>query len=111
MNAISGRWTRATGAALALSRPLWLPLWRMLNPPLPLPLQLHLLLLEADRARTVHQLAAVQALGLSWLAAQHLLLLERRLHLRLEHLQNRPPSPTSTSSKKRTARRTGKRRR
>lgn len=105
MNATSSPWTRATAGVRAVL----LPLWLLLRPLPPLPLRL--LLLEADKARTVHQLAAVQGLGLSWLAAHYLPLLQQRLEQRLQQLQSRPASPTSTSSRKKTARRTGKRRR
>jgi hypothetical protein len=106
-------WTRRLATALALL----LRLRRPAPPPLqdlPSPHQLRalqLLQVQLHQARNLHQLLEVEQLAASWLEAPLLEELRHHLHLRLAHLQTRPASPRSTSSRRKTARRTGKRRR
>lgn len=81
--------------------------------PRPHPLLTLALLPQVPRLRTVHQLHQLRSLAASWLPAAQLRLLDLHLQERLHQLAaiKRPPSRRSTSSRTRTARRTGKRRR
>lgn len=84
---------------------------RPVAPP-PHPHLLPALLLLAPRARTVHQVVELRALAASWLAAPQRLELEQHLQQALHRLATAPlASPTNTSSRTRTGRRTSKRRR
>ncbi len=70
------------------------------------------LLLLAPRARTVHQVLELRTLAASWLAEPQRLELEQHLQQALHRLATTPPPfPTSTKSRTKTARSTGKRRR
>lgn len=85
--------------------------------PLPQPPQpdlLAALVAQVPRVRTVHQAQELRALAASWLAAPQRRQLEASLQQQLLALAANPlphPSPKSTWSKTRTARRTGKPRR
>jgi len=107
-------WMRRLATALVLLARR-LPPAQPLQPDPPHPHQLrvlHLLQHQAHQARNLHQLLEVERLAASWLEAPLLQHLRQALHLRLAHLQTRPPpSPRSTTSSAKTARRTGKRRR
>lgn len=70
------------------------------------------LLHQVPRLRSVHQLHQLRSLAASWLEAPHLLQLDLHLQERLHQLATHPqPSQKSTSSRTRTAQRTGKHRR
>jgi hypothetical protein len=90
----------------ALRRLLRLP--PKLTPP---PLLLPALLAQVPRARTVHQVLQLRALAASWLAAPQRAQLDNRLQQHLVTLASPQPSPKSTSSRTKTAPRTGKHRR
>lgn len=83
--------------------------------PAPHPLLLQALLPQVPHLRTVHQVAQLRHLAASWLGRPQLQLLDLHLQerLRLLGLQKSlpQPSPRSSSSRTKTARRTGKRRR
>lgn len=83
------------------------------QPPRPHPLLTAAILPQLPRLRTVHQLHQLRSLAVSWLAAPQVRLLDQHLQERLRQLATPPlpPSPRSTSSRRKTDRRTGKRRR
>lgn len=96
---------------LAALRRLPMALLQLL-PRLPQPNLERALLHQAQRLRNPQQALVLEHLSASWLGVLARRRLRQALQLRLVHLDQHPsPSRTSTSSKERTARRTGKRRR
>lgn len=97
---------------------MWQKLQRRAAPPTPerKPLLLRTLLAQVPRQRTVHQVAQLRSLAVSWLEApQDLQQLDLALQAQMRDLallaMSSQPSPKSTSSSVKTVRRTGKRRR
>lgn len=105
-----------------IAKPSWMTqarqlLQRLRLLPQPRPLLMQALLWQVPRLRTVHQLHQLRNLAAFWLAAPQMRQLDQHLQQRLEQLaplrvlESPQRSQKSTSSRTRTGRRTGKRRR